>query len=311
MSQPLDEYRRYKYVIENIKDIIWEMDTKLVFTFVSPTAKAMSGYNEEEMIGRSLLDFLSPESKTRIIEQWGQNLNKRIDRNFKATILYDVAFICKDGKTMWCEVSVKPMYRGKDFLGYIGTTRDISEKKVYENKLKSYVEELEYKNEQLEMLASLDMLTGAFNRRKFEHYIDLEIEKKENYGSPFSIIIFDIDNFKEINDSYGHKTGDRILKDITSLIKYTLRATDKLFRWGGDEFIILLPESNLKNAIKVANKIREAIQLFDFNIKNKRITISLGAGGYTLDENPEQFVARVDNALLRAKFSGKNKIEIS
>jgi two-component system cell cycle response regulator len=123
--------------------------------------------------------------------------------------------------------------------------------------------------------------------------------------------MFDIDDFKKINDCFGHKTGDRILKDLTSLIKYLLRSTDKLFRWGGDEFIILLPESTLKNAVKVADKIREAVQLFDFGIKNRKVTISVGIGAYALNENLEQFVARVDHALLKAKFNGKNKVEIN
>lgn len=305
------EYARYKYVTENIKDVIWEMDINLIFTFVSPTVNAMTGYDVEEMVGRCVLDFLTAESKARVLEQWKHTVHKRIHDNFKNTILYDVRLICKDGKTIWCEVSFKPIFRGKDFIGYVGTTRDISEKKINENKLKKYLEELKYKNEQLEDMATLDMLTGAYNRRKFEYFIGLEIEKKEKYGSPFSIIMLDIDNFKGINDYNGHKKGDRILQDITVLIKNTLRATDKLFRWGGDEFIILLPELTLKNALKVADKVKDTIQSFDFDIENKEVTVSLGVGDYTLNENPEQFVTRVDKALLKAKFNGRNKVEYS
>lgn len=154
------------------------------------------------------------------------------------------------------------------------------------------------------------MLTGAYNRRKLEYFVGLEIEKKEKYGSPFSIIMFDIDNFKGNNDHNGHKKGDRILQDITALIKYTLRVTDKLFRWGGDEFIILLPELTIENALKVADRVRETIQSFDFDIGNKKVTVSLGVGDYTLNENPDQFITRVDNALLKAKLNGKNKVEL-
>lgn len=306
-----NEYARYKYVIENIKDVIWEMDTKLVFTFVSPTINGMAGYVADEMVGRCILDFLTAESKAHIVEQWKHLVHKRIEDDFRNVVLYDLQLICKDGNTIWCEACVKPIFRGKNFIGYIGTTRDITDKKLCENKANRYLEELKYKNEKLENLATLDMLTGAYNRRKFEYFICLEIEKKKNYGSPFSIIMFDIDNFKGINDHYGHKKGDRILQDITALIKHTLRVTDKLFRWGGDEFIILLPELTLKNAFKVADKVRETVQSYNFDIENKEVTVSLGVGEYTLNENLDQFVTRVDKALLKAKSYGRNKTEQS
>jgi diguanylate cyclase (GGDEF)-like protein/PAS domain S-box-containing protein len=297
-----DEYARYKYVIENVKDVIWEMDPNMVFTFVSPTLKAMSGYTPEEMIGRCILDFLVPESKSRLKGKWNRAISKRLEGSLKSTVLYDVEMICKDGSTIWCEVSVKPVFGERGFSGYIGTTRDVSEKR-------KYLEELKCKNQQLEDLLTLDILTGAFNRRKFEYFVGQEIEKKEKYGSTFSIIIFDVDDFKKINDYSGHKKGDEVLRDITSLLKVTLRATDKLFRWGGDEFIILLPELALKYATKVAQKVREKIAAYDFGTAGQGTTVSLGVGEYAENENQDQFVNRVDHALLKAKFGGKNKVE--
>lgn len=304
-----EEYARYKYVIENIKDIIWEMDSRLAFTFVSPTVFSMTGYTVEEMVGKTILDFLTIESKKNIAEQWKDKVQERVNGDY-GTVLYDVNLVCKDGRTIWCEVSVKPVFKGKEFIGYIGSTRDISEKKIYQNQLNRFLEELTDKNKKLEDLAALDMLTGALNRRKFDYFVNLEVEKKEKYGSPFSIIMFDIDKFKGINDQYGHKKGDKILKDITTLIKYTLRVTDKLFRWGGDEFIILLPELALRNALKVADKVRQIIQSYDFEIGNDALTVSLGVGEYSLHENTDQFVTRVDTALLKAKSSGRNKAEL-
>lgn len=311
VSNNFNEYARYKFVIENIKDVIWEMDANLVFTFVSPTSKAMAGYEAEEMLGRCILDFLTATSKARVHELWKQNLSKRVEGTYRNTILYDVKMICKNGQAIWCEVCINPVFNGKEFTGYIGTTRDISEKKIYENKLKRYLKELKNKNKQLEDLATLDMLTGAYNRRKFEYSLGLEIDKKEKYDSPFSIIMFDIDNFKGINDDNGHENGDRVLQDITALIKNTLRATDKLFRWGGDEFIILLPELSLINAVRVADRVRQTIELWDFEINNKEVTVSLGVGTYTINETSDQFVTRVDNALLKAKFNGRNKVEVA
>lgn len=314
----IDEYIRYKFLIENIKDVIWELDINLVFTFVSPTIKDMTGYRVDEIVGRCISDFLTEESKARLQKQWNNTLHKRIDSSSINAILFDAQMFCKNGEIIWCEVCIKPNFRDKEFRGYIGTTRDVSEKKNHENELKKYLEELEEKNKQLEDknkkledLATLDMLTGTYNRRKFEHFVGLEIEKKEKYDSAFSIIMFDIDNFKGINDHYGHEVGDRVLQNITALIEHTLRLTDKLFRWGGDEFIILLPELDLKNALTVAEKVRSTIQSYDFDIENNEVTVSLGVGNYILNENMDQFITRVDNALLKAKHNGRNRVKFA
>lgn len=308
--ESLEKYYRYKYMVENIKDIIWEMDTHLIFTFVSPTSKEMSGYEANEMIGKCMLDFLAVESKEQISEQWKLKVHGRATGD-TSVLLLDVQFICKDGRRIWVEVSVKPVFKENSFVGYIGTTRDISDKKTYENELGKYIEELKYTNRKLEELATFDMLTGALNRRRFEQYIESSIDIKEKHEITFSIIMFDIDSFKQINDLCGHSEGDRILQDISSLVKYMLRDTDKLFRWGGDEFIILLPGTTLKDAYKVADKVRKHIESYDFGTQHSKVTISLGVGEYKKGDSIEHYVSCVDNALLKAKASGRNRIECS
>ncbi|MHC1723805.1 MAG: diguanylate cyclase [Aminipila sp.] len=305
----LEEYTRYKYVIENIKDIIWEMDANFIFTFVSCASKETSGYEAEELIGKCMLDFLTTESKNHVMQKWKQRTDNH--ENFLKVILYDVEFICKDKTIIWVEVSVKPIVKEDRIAGYIGVTRDISEKKTYENELKKYIEELKRANKKLDELATFDMLTGAYNRRKFQDFVQMSIEKKDRYESPFSIIMFDIDFFKRINDSYGHDTGDRILQEITTVVKKELRSTDKIFRWGGEEFIVLLPEVSLKNTYNVAEKVRKSVEQTNFDIGNDFITISLGIGEYITMDSIEQFVSRVDNALLKAKSSGRNRVEFS
>ncbi|MBN7771782.1 sensor domain-containing diguanylate cyclase [Clostridium aminobutyricum] len=302
------EYIRYKYMIENIKDIIWEMNANFIFTFVSMAAKETSGYEAKELIGRCMLDFLTPESKQHVMERWKQRVGNK--DSLKKVILYDVEFICKDGKIIWVEVSVKPITDNSELIGYIGVTRDISEKKAYENELKRYIEELKSANQRLDELATFDLLTGAYNRRKFEHFVNLFIEDNAKHDTPFSIIMFDIDFFKRINDTYGHKTGDRILREITAVAKRAVREGDKIFRWGGEEFIILLPGESIKGAYEIAEKVRMAIEMNDFAIENDRITVSLGVGEYDMLDNIDQFVSRIDNALLKAKSNGKNRVEV-
>lgn len=305
MTNRLEEYKRYKFMIENIKDIIWELDSNFVFTFVSPSAKDAVGYEAEEVVGKSLFDFLTPQSKELVLNQYKENTQKRINGQLGTFTVYNVEFICKDGKHLWFEVSLKPIYKYKNFVGYIGASRDVSEKTNYENQLIKYIEDLKKANKKLEKLAALDMLTGAYNRRKFENFVKLSVDKKKKYGSPFSIIMFDIDHFKQVNDRYGHKKGDQILKEISAIVKRTLRDTDKLFRWGGEEFIILLPDITLKNAYKVAEKVRESIER---KLKATKVTVSLGVGEYETGDSIDHFVSCVDNALLKAKTNGRNRV---
>lgn len=309
MAEKFEESERYKYVMENIHDIVWELDSNLNFTFVSPNSKELSGYETDGMISRNMLSFLTEESKEYIMDSIKEHGEGRINGTLKRPFLYDVQFINKDGTTKRLEVSAKPRFIEEQFTGYIGTSRDISEKIDHEKEMKKYIEELENTNRKLDKLATFDMLTGVYNRRKFEQDVALAADKKEKYRTPFSIIMFDIDGFKQINDQYGHKMGDVILQEIAAVAKGVLRETDKLFRWGGDEFIILLQETQIKNAFKVAEKVRKKIEAYDFEIENDNLTISLGVGEYMLGDSIDQFLSYVDNALLKAKANGKNRVE--
>ncbi|MGE5543674.1 MAG: diguanylate cyclase [Bacillota bacterium] len=204
------------------------------------------------------------------------------------------------------KITGNPLYEKGKLVGYIGTTRDITEKKEYEIQLNKYINDLKAMNAKLEKMATEDVLTGVYNRRKFNDALSAIIEMKE-FSISFSLIFFDIDNFKMINDSYGHKVGDRVLRSVSQLVKNNIRASDKLFRWGGEEFVLILLEANLRNAINVAEKIRNLIQYHDFGIGHN-ITISLGVGEYKAGESPDQMMRRVDEALRKAKSMGKNRV---
>lgn len=309
MNELSNELNRYKYIIENIKDIVWEMDIDFIYTFVSPTAFETTGYRSEELIGTSMLEYLTPESRENIMIHWKINQLKRINGELKTITLYDLEFISKSGDIIWFEVSSKPIIRNGEIVGYIGSSRDISEKKEYENELKIYIDELKRTNVKLNELATLDTLTGAYNRRNFENFFSEAVLKKEKFDTPFSIIMFDIDHFKHINDLYGHNKGDHILFELADLVRHTIRESDLLFRWGGDEFIILLSGVKSTNAYKVAEKVRAAIESYDFGLPGKDVTVSMGVGEYQKGDNVYQFIACTDSALLKAKSNGRNKVE--
>lgn len=298
---------RYQYIIENIKDVIWELNQDFVFTFVSPNARAMTGYSAEEIVGRKLTDFLTDVSKEYFLDQVRLRRENWFGKDRGKDVLHDVQFVCKNGFIKWVQVSANLMRRDGVFIGYIGTTRDIMERKEYEYQLNQYVQELKKLNTELEKSATLDLLTGVYNRRKFEDDLDLLISQTSQAALEFSLIFFDIDHFKTINDIFGHPAGDLVLQQISQLVGKNIRKTDRLFRWGGEEFTILLQNTHLEDARKVAEKIRRLIESADFGLA-KKITISFGVGQYQAPENADQIVARVDKILYQAKMQGGNRV---
>ena len=303
----IEEYDRFLYLIANIKDVLWEIDADFMYTYLSPNAKAMSGYEIDEMLGRRMPDFLTEESRKYLAEVVSAQKPLRLSGNTDDAALRVVEFVCKDGSTKWVEVSVKPVFEENRLKGYIGTTRDITEKKNYECQLGAYIEELKVINEKLEMSASVDALTGAFNRRKFDDELHQNMREKKRSGNTFSLIFMDIDCFKMINDLHGHKKGDFVLRRITELLRNGIRSTDSLFRWGGDEFVVILADADIENAKKIAEKLRTAIENFSFGI-GEPITVSLGVGEYNTEEDTDQVVTRLDKALFTAKAEGRNRV---
>ncbi len=158
----------------------------------------------------------------------------------------------------------------------------------------------------LERTSITDSLTGLYNRLFFNEQIVYNIEKYNRYGEPFSMMMFDIDNFKSINDTYGHNEGDRVLKEIAAIIKKTIRKTDLPFRYGGEEFVIIFPKTKITSANTIAQRIKKEIEE-NINVYDHPITIS-GAVGEYQDEGIYKFIQKIDNKLYEAKRTGKNKV---
>ena len=157
----------------------------------------------------------------------------------------------------------------------------------------------------LEIDVVTDKLTGLYNRLYFNEMYNHLINRFQRNKIPFSLIILDIDNFKKINDTYGHEKGDTILKEVANKIKDSIRRSDLAFRYGGEELVVLLPDTSIKEAKEIAERIRKNVQ--NIKIDNKSVTISGGVGEYRGEDSIE-FFKKVDSALYEAKNSGKNKI---
>jgi diguanylate cyclase (GGDEF)-like protein len=162
----------------------------------------------------------------------------------------------------------------------------------------------------LEKYATTDNLTGAFNRTKFQLIIEREMEMVERYNQSLSMIMFDIDHFKRINDQHGHTVGDSVLKSLADIVRVNTRKTDYFIRWGGEEFMILSSGVNLDKEYKLAKKIRKVIENHDF--KNVgRVTVSLGVAEFKDADTVNSFIRRADDAMYKAKNISRNRVEVA
>ena len=163
------------------------------------------------------------------------------------------------------------------------------------------------KTQELINNAETDYLTGLFNRCKTQSILSHEIMRVKRYKSSLSIIIIDIDYFKSVNDTFGHHIGDIVLKEFAMVIKNHIRKVDTLGRWGGEEFLLILPETGIREAENVAEHIRVEIEKFIFSVVKQK-TGSFGVSEYLKGDNEQSIVIRADKALYKSKENGRNQI---
>ncbi|WP_370231072.1 GGDEF domain-containing protein [Marinobacter nauticus] len=173
---------------------------------------------------------------------------------------------------------------------------------------------LERANEQLAKLSMTDRLTGLLNRGTWENLVDAEYERFRRYGQATSLVMFDIDHFKPVNDTYGHLAGDEVIRHTAEVTRNNIRQSDSAGRYGGEEFGIILPETDAENARVICERIREAIEnsTVSTTAGDIRYTVSMGIAQLTeTPENYMQWMQKADEALYKAKESGRNKVVIS
>jgi diguanylate cyclase (GGDEF)-like protein len=177
--------------------------------------------------------------------------------------------------------------------------------------MKEEIGQAKERTKSLEREVLLDGLTGIHNRRAYEQHIMEEMQRFRRYQQTFSLILFDVDRFKDLNDRFGHRAGDKCLKEIINRIKLCIRNTDFLSRYGGEEFAIILPGTNREGACIVAEKVRRAIEMTRFYFQNQAIPVTISLGVTEVrdpDPEPETVFSRADDAMYRAKREGRNRV---
>lgn len=178
-----------------------------------------------------------------------------------------------------------------------------------EEQVKERTKELIEKNQELLKLSITDKLTEIYNRAKLDKTLQEEFNRSKRYKTEFSVILIDIDFFKKVNDTFGHQIGDDVLKESAQVLKNSIRLTDVLGRWGGEEFLIISPQTNLEGAVKIAEHINNAIKLYKFKTYPNKVTMSIGVASYFEDMSKiEEILLNADKSLYKAKENGRDRV---
>lgn len=275
-------------------------------TYVSQAFMEQTGYTEDEIIGKRHSIFKANDEDTLSKEEY-----KKIWKKIKNGQTWQGEFknLNKDGSESWADSVISPIFDEKNkIVGYEAIRTDVTAKKVLENFNHKLEKEVAKQTQKLEKLAITDKLTGLYNRVKLDAELQNNLEYFLKHDEVFSLILIDIDYFKDVNDTYGHQVGDIVLQELSLLIHKLIRSSDTFGRWGGEEFMIICPNTDIEGVYSLASTIVKEVEKHQFS-RLEKLTIS--AGVYTIQENDtiESLVQFTDKALYKAKELGRNRVE--
>ncbi len=269
------------------------------------------GYTIEEAYHLTI-DDVTPFKN---IKKTRENLRKLVSGEMKPFRL-ERQYIRKNGSTFWAAISVAPFLTedGKidSIIAFIvnidDKIKEEKELKIAFKKLQEHNKQISKSNQELEFLARIDPLTELFNRRGIQDEIDKETYRSNRNKTPLLFAMGDLDNFKKINDKFGHDAGDFVLKEVANTIHNVIRETDSAGRWGGEEFLIILLETDAEIGNYILNRIRKRIEdkIFKFNENVIDVTITFGLAEYDSTKDYSECIKRADTALYKGKKGSKN-----
>lgn len=275
------------------QDAVIMIDPAGFVTYWNPAAELMFGFAETEAVGRNLHDLIVPE---RDLERAHAGFSHFVTSGEGPAIGRTTTLQAKhrNGDEFPVDVSLSAIkLRGQ--WNAVGIVRDATERVKTE--------------ERLQQLATTDTLTGICNRRCFDETLEREISRAARLSSPLSLILFDVDRFKRINDTFGHPTGDQVLAQLAGAVGGAIRTIDLFARWGGEEFIVLLPGCDLNAGRLLAEKLRSMLEKQPFADVGQ-VTCSFGVAEYAPGDNVETLIKKADLCLYQAKAFGRNRVEI-
>jgi diguanylate cyclase (GGDEF)-like protein/PAS domain S-box-containing protein len=308
---------QYRLLVENQTDLVVKVDNHNNFLYVSPSYCKVFGKTEAELIGKSFMPLVHEDD----VEATQNEMKK----------LYQPPYVCqleqraltKDGWRWLGWSDTAELNNNNEVVSIIGVGRDITKRKQAELELQYIKTGLEKANIELQaaftreqQLAHTDSLTGINNRRRLYKLAEREFEIAIRYQHPLSVIMFDLDHFKEVNDTFGHAAGDQILQLVAQIARAELRSADVIGRYGGEEFVILLPMTNAQQALPLAERIRERAAAIRVPTEKGEAAVTLSIGIVEMPhgaqiKSVEDLIHHADETMYNAKQAGRNRCVIS
>lgn len=290
-----DSEARHRLMTENASDIIATVDLSGNFTYISPSVEKMTGYTPDEVKNhyREIGYFLPGVQKE--MDRQRMRIKAMVEKGQRFDHLnFEQRQVRKDGVSIYTDTVLSGIYdEHNNFRELLAISRDITDKVKIRKKI---IE-----------LAETDKLTNLYNRVKLDDTLEHELSRAKTRAATFALIMIDIDDFKQINDCFGHLAGDLVLFELAKLFKAMIRSADLIGRWGGEEFMIILRDTDASGAMKLAEKIRKGVCQKQF-LEHQHITISLGVTVFSDDATVYSIIYRADQALYQAKKNGKNQV---
>jgi diguanylate cyclase (GGDEF)-like protein/PAS domain S-box-containing protein len=290
---------RYRTLVENASDIVFRLDDTGHITFVNPAALRIIGYQEKEIIGRHYPTFIRPDMQEDAMKFFGRQFVKGIPNTYS-----EYPVVVKDGREIWLGQNTQLIFQDSKVVAFQAMARDITERKEMEALLR------ESENRYRE-LSVVDDLTQLYNSRHFYFQLKIEVDRSNRYEQPLTLLLLDLDNFKTFNDAYGHVEGDQVLWRLGQVVKRCLRETDFAYRYGGEEFTIILPMTTSADGAVTAERIRTEFKKETFSPaqdQDVHVTVSIGLAQYRPQEEMKAFVHRVDQLMYQGKKGGKDRV---
>lgn len=278
----------YEAIVEASPNMIWRAGLDANCDYFNSTWLKFTGRTIEEEVGSGWLSGVHPDDMDACMNTYLEAFKKRE--------LFEMVYRLKrfDGQWRWINDRGVPAFdASKTFVGYIGSCMDVTEK---------------IEGQKLTEMAHYDKLTGIYNRNYLELLIDYETQKSLLDHYPIVYMMIDIDNFKCFNDQYGHDFGDKVLANVASVISKKLRDTDHFGRYGGDEYLIILPRNSIADASVIAQRILDGVAQLKIEDSYEKIGVSIGIAEQKGDVGSSISLKSADEAMYRAKKNGGNQI---
>ena len=290
---------KYRELVKYAPAGIYEVDYEInLFTSVNDVVCEYAGYTRDELFTMNFFNLFTEESQKLMLARL-----EKLMANEKIPQTVEYCIRTKGGEELWVRLSARYIYESGKLKGSTGVVYNITEHKQAEDALRE--SEQRYRD-----LSIIDDLTQLYNSRHFYAQLEIEIERSNRYLQPLTLLLLDLDKFRKFNDKYGHIEGDNVLSRLGQVIKRCLRYPDSAYRYGGEEFTIMLPMAICEEGIITAKRIQMELRKESFFLLDRNIymTVSIGLAQYKPKEEMKTFIHRLDKLMYQAKKDGRNRI---